>query len=361
MERVQRIFCAVQGKQYPNASKLARELEVSAKTVQRDLAFMRERLQLPLEWDAQRNGYWFTQELASLPSLQITEGEVLALFVAQRALNQYRATPFEGPLRSAFLRLAEQMKDLVTFSPVDLDQYVSFAHSGAMVADLEVFRRVMQALLEERELTFTYQKLQSRRAERRVVQPWHMACIENRWYLFGQDLGRGALRCFHLGRIREVVETGAVFRRPKDFSPARELAQAFGVFRGTGNFRIRLRFDEFGARLVREGRWHESQEIEEEDGGLVLTLRLGALEEIERWVLSFGAHVRVLEPAALRDRVKAAAREMAADYSEGPAWALEVREGMEGEPTVQQFFSLFHALERDRDHPGQLQLELGRN
>ena len=69
----------------------------AAKTVHRDMEFMRDRLGLPIEYDAARPGYYYTQEVSGFPSLQITEGELFALLVAEKALQQYRGTNFENP------------------------------------------------------------------------------------------------------------------------------------------------------------------------------------------------------------------------------------------------------------------------
>ena len=44
------------------------------------------------------------------------------------------------------------------------------------------------------------------------------------------------------------------------------------------------------------------------DDGIELTLELGSLEEVKRWVLSGGGHARVLEPKELAEQVKAAAK-----------------------------------------------------
>lgn len=94
----------IQAGDYPNATVLAEKLEVSLKSIRRDLEFMRNRLGLPLAYDDHRWGYYYTEEVSSFPSLQITEGELFALLVAEKALQQYRGTPFEKPLRSAFQR-----------------------------------------------------------------------------------------------------------------------------------------------------------------------------------------------------------------------------------------------------------------
>ncbi len=344
---------------YPNATTLGSKLEVSTKTIQRDLRTMREDMGFPVEWDAEANGYFYThKDFSTIPFLQIPEGAALALFVSHQALAQYRGTPFEGPLQTAFLHLAEQMQDLVTFSPVDLKQYVTFSHTGRAITRLEIYDAIMHALLDQKTLKFLYRKLNSTRAEQRTVQPLHLACINNQWYLFGKDIRRRAVRTFVLGRIQKILETGEPFDRPADFSPAELLANSFGVFEGVGDHRVVLEFDSFGAQLVRERHWHDSQEIEEKpDGGLVLKLRLGALEEFDRWVLSFGEHVRVRQPAELKKRVRAAARKMA-----GLGEGLGVTEPLVGydpeRPEELQALLFEFAASSMREHPGQLDLPL---
>jgi predicted DNA-binding transcriptional regulator YafY len=62
---------------------LARELEVSSKSIQRDLDFKRDRFGLPIEYDGGRFGYFYTEPVSSFPALQITEGELFALMVAE--------------------------------------------------------------------------------------------------------------------------------------------------------------------------------------------------------------------------------------------------------------------------------------
>src|SRR6185503_5026894 len=102
LERMLRIHRAIQTGKYPNATALAGELEVSTKSIYRDIEFMRDRLELPLEFEVAQNGFHYTQEVGSFPTLQITEGELFALLVAEKALQQYRGTTFEKPLLSAF-------------------------------------------------------------------------------------------------------------------------------------------------------------------------------------------------------------------------------------------------------------------
>src|SRR3954454_5765727 len=154
LERMMRLHSALKARQFPNCRKIAERLEVSAKTIQRDIDFMRYRLGLPIEYDSVRFGFYYSEEVTSFPNIEVSEGEIAALFVAQKALAQYRGTPFERPLQSAFRKITDSLKDRVSFSWSEMEEAISFHSVGASVADLELFEIVSQAVLRSVELTF---------------------------------------------------------------------------------------------------------------------------------------------------------------------------------------------------------------
>jgi len=274
-------------------------------------------MDLPIEFDFRRNGFHYTAPVENFPMVQVTEQELIALFVAEKALAQYKGTPFEKPLHGAFQKLTEGLTDKVTFHWSDLDSAISFRSIGTTVADLELFETVSRAALRSQELEFQYRKLGSPRHELRRAQPYHLGCIENQWYLFGFDLERQQIRTFVLSRMKEVHPTGKRFTRPADFSITKHLGDSFGVFSDSGKPQeIHIRFDEFAARLVRERRWHPSQRIKDlADGGIELTMKLGSLPEVQRWVLSWGEHAQVLAPESLRRELSATARALREFYT----------------------------------------------
>src|SRR5438046_439627 len=116
LERMLRIHRAIQAGKYPNATALAGELEVSAKSIYRDIEFMRDRLDLPIEFDGARNGFHYTQEIGSFPTLQITEGELFALLVSGKAVQQYRVVTFEKLVLSAFKKMAAELPDSISLN-----------------------------------------------------------------------------------------------------------------------------------------------------------------------------------------------------------------------------------------------------
>ena len=316
LARMMQLHAQLQARKFPNCRKLAHELEVSEKTIQRDIEFMRYQLGLPIEYDQLHFGFVYTEPVTSFPNIQVSEGEIVALFVAQKALQQYRGTPFELPLRAAFNKIGHGLKDRITFSWSELDAAISFRPVGQSVADLEVFELLSRAVLESAEVEFQYRKLRSRAAEMRRVRPYHLACVDNQWYLFGFDRVRQQVRTFALPRIDNPRRTGARFKRPANFSIGKFLDSSFGVFQSDGRNKVRIRFQRFAAQLVRERVWHHSQKLRElRDGRLELQLQLGSLEEIERWILSWGEEAEVLEPARLRQRLLEVGKKFVSEYS----------------------------------------------
>ena len=311
LERMQRLHDLLSNEQPVNCQQLGKDFEVSYKTIQRDLDFMRDRLNLPIEYDPTRYSFRYTEKVEAFPLLQVSEGEILALFVAQKVLAQYHGTPFEKTLGSAFQKLTGALKETVSFDLGEWGSDYSFRVTGASAADLEVFRLLARAIVQRQEISFSYQPLRATVPETRTVHPYHLANIDNAWYLLAHDPQRAQIRTFALPRIQKPALTKKTFDRPRGFSAEKELKGGFGVFSGTGKFCIKVRFDSFAARLVRERDWHPTQKIREiKGGGIELEMTLGALEEIERWILSWGNHAKVLSPKALTDSVQKRVRSM---------------------------------------------------
>jgi predicted DNA-binding transcriptional regulator YafY len=318
LARMMRLHSLLQSRRFPNCRKVADELEVSTKTVQRDIDFMRYSMRLPIEYDQMHFGFYYTEPVSSFPNVEISQGELIALYIGQKALAQYKGTSFEAPLSSAFQKIADGLRDKISFSWTELDSAVSFRSTGRTVADLHVFEALSNAVVKTFEIRFDYKKLGARGHEERAVQPYHLACIESLWYLFGFDLDREQLRTFALPRIRNVRVSKTKFRRPADFSIGNLLEKSFGVFSkpSKGKINVRIRFDAFSGQLVQERLWHRSQKMKHLAGGrLELSLTLGNLEEIERWILSWGSHAEVLTPAELKTRVAKTAAALTKTYS----------------------------------------------
>lgn len=309
LERMMRIHQAISAGKYPNATKLAAEIEVVTKTIHRDIEFMRDRLGLPIEYDGRKYGYYYTEEVSAFPTLQITEGELVALLIAEKALQQYRGTHFEKPLLSAFKKMESSLPDTISLNFADWDQSISFRTSVEPILDLEVFDTLAKATAAHQQLQITYRKPGGKQTETRTIDPYHLANINGEWFLFGFDHLRKDIRTFVPSRVQSIEPTGKTFERPEKFSVEKILRDSFGVHSGAGEHNVVIRFDSMAADFIREKRWHPSQKLTElKDGGVELHLKLSSLGEIQRWILGWGGSAIVVQPKELVVSVHDAAK-----------------------------------------------------
>ena len=308
LERMMRIHQALVSGSYPNATRLAAEIEVVTKTIHRDIEFMRDRMGLPIEYDGRKYGYYYTEEVSAFPTMQITEGELVALLIAEKALQQYRGTNFEKPLMSAFKKMESSLPDTISLNFADWEQSISFRTSVEPILDLELFDSLAKATASHKQLQLTYRKPGSKQTETRVVDPYHLANINGEWFLFGFDHLRKDIRTFVPSRVQSAEPTGKTFPRPEKFSVEKMLRDSFGVRSGAGDYSVIIRFDPVAADFIREKRWHPSQKLLElRDGGVEIQLKLSSLGEIQRWVLGWGGSATVVAPDELIKSVREAA------------------------------------------------------
>ena len=105
--RLLKIDEMIRAKRFPTVRSLAKEFEVSKRTVERDIEFLRDRYEAPIEYDHSKCGYVYTQETFFLKSLFLTDEELFSAAVFEKALRQYRNTPIEGRLKAVFAKLTE--------------------------------------------------------------------------------------------------------------------------------------------------------------------------------------------------------------------------------------------------------------
>ena len=292
------------------ATELARECEVDVRTAYRDMDLLRDDWRVPLEFDRERGSYRLTGPVGELPPITLSQGELIALYFAEKVLRQYRGTPFEPDLVSAFRKMQELLPEDVRVSPDSLDAYLSLDLGPLHVPDAAVFRDVLAARRLRRRIAIRYRSLNSNRTSDRRVHPYHVFNNRGDWYVAGWDETRRALRIFAMHRIRRCTLTTEPFDIPRGFQFKRYMADAFAIVKGGRPVDVAIRFAPRQARWIRERQWHRTARIQESlDGSLVLRLRVAETTEIQRWVLQFGAEAEVLKPASLR---RAVAAELAA-------------------------------------------------
>ena len=150
LARMLRIHERLKGDRFPNCSQLALDLDVATKTVQRDIDFMRDRMDLPIEFDFRRNGFHYTSPVENFPTVQVTEQELIALFVAEKALAQYKGTPFEKPLHAAFQKLTGSLPEPLTNPLFSIRQgWIIGIALWAVAVECLLVRRVQRRVVGE--------------------------------------------------------------------------------------------------------------------------------------------------------------------------------------------------------------------
>src|SRR4051794_2183313 len=156
MARVELIRAKISEGTYPNSNSLARDLECSRRTIKRDLALMQDQLNLPMEFDLKKNGWYFTKPVPFFPSIPLTEREIVGLFVAQKGIEQYKGTALEPVLAGAFRKMTAGLDDSVKYSLGNLDEVVSIRPLAPGDADIEKFQLLAKAIREKQVVKFLY-------------------------------------------------------------------------------------------------------------------------------------------------------------------------------------------------------------
>jgi len=312
LERILHIHQAVLAGEFPTATGLAREMEVDRRTITRDITFMRDRWELPLEYDATRRGFIYTGPVDAIPGAVITEGELFSVLIAEKSLQQYRGTVFERQLKRAFDKISDMMPESVTINLDEWGQSVTFRNTGIPKQDIETFDILARGVTRQRQMEILYRKPRAKKAEKRIVDPHHLACIDGEWYLFAFDHKRRDIRVFKPTRMEEISMTGKTFERRKSFSLEKHLRGAFGVFTGDTAFDVIIRFSPEITDYIREKEWHQSQKLKELKGGAVeLRMQLTSLVEIQRWVMGWSGEATVLQPPELVKSIREAGQALA--------------------------------------------------
>ena len=171
-------------------------------------------------------------------------------------------------------------------------------HNAANEQESELLRQLRRAILERRRVRFRYHtRSREGAAQTREADPYGLVNFSGAWYLVAHDHLRHGLRHFRLERIETLALLDKHFARPPDFR------MEPGDLERDRLLVVRVLFDHDVARWVRESRnFFVTQEKDTPDG-LLVTLRVREVSDILPWVLSWGAHVRVLEPDDLRQQV----------------------------------------------------------
>jgi predicted DNA-binding transcriptional regulator YafY len=294
---------------YPNTTTLARDYETSIPTISRDIGFMRDMLDAPIEYDYQHKGYYYSEKTFRLPATFTSADEMMALGMAKTLLSLYRNTPIYDAARHLVESITAPLMD-----PKHTEWYeerIVVPPVPSVSIAPEIWRTISDALRENRILTFEYRSTWYEEYLSRQVHPWQLLFDNGSWYLYAYSEERSGPRMFSLSRMRKVALMDKNFTLPVDYDfRTRNDGSYFGVYSGEKKQRFRIAFYGDAAMRIQERHWAADQVIKENKDGIEISFISSQYGKVLELVLANGRDALPLEPAELVEEWRDNARGM---------------------------------------------------
>ena len=304
----------VRQKKYPNATSLADQFEISAKTAQRDIDFMRDRLLCPLDYDSRQKGYYYDDDTFSLPMVYLSSEELSSLLIARKMLQDISGGAIGDEISSIVDKITNILKkhSAVTDHIEDAFSFQLIEYSPAPEA---VFKTVLEGCLKKKCLWFAYYSPATEEKSERTFEPYHLLNYMGTWHTIGYCHLRKEIRDFALSRISEAKVLTESFKIPADFDFKRYFLSTFGLYKGKSAKEVTLRFTPEKSKWIKDQIWHKDQKVTPlKDGSLEISFPVSDFSEIKREILKHGDQVEVIRPRTLRDLIRAEAEKIAKIY-----------------------------------------------
>ncbi|MBM4129046.1 MAG: WYL domain-containing protein [Nitrospira sp.] len=304
----------VKSRGYPNATSLSKEFEISIKTSQRDIEFMRDRLNCPMVYDKSKKGYYYADDTFSLPMVYLSSEELLSLLIAKKMLQDISSGSVAREISSAVDKITCILKKYLVSADV-INGGISFQLIEYSPAPEETFKAVLASCIKRRSLTFIYFSPLRNEKTIRTVDPYHLLNYMGTWHLIAYCHERKDLRNFVLARMSDVRLLDDTFTIPKSLDANAYLQSAFGIFKGRQTKQIILRFSPDISKWIAGQVWHRDQKVRRlRDGSLELCFPVANFAEIKMEILKYGSGVEVIRPKVLRDLIREEAKKIARIY-----------------------------------------------
>ena len=302
--RLLRLLTTLQSRRTWPGSELAARLEVTPRTLRRDVEKLRS-LGYAVEATAGHGGGYRLGTGTSLPPLLLDDEEAIAVAVALRSATD----TFAGVAETA-VRVLVKLEQLL---PQRLRRRVGAiqAMTVSVHAAPDRLTRLAGACRDCERVEFDYRS-RTGAATRRRVEPLRLAhAAGRRWYLVAYDLDRGAWRTFRVDRIQGDVQVGPRFvPREMPGDVAAYVAESLASSGGRYEARVRIAGtrEELAARVPG---WVGILEPLDE-GACVLRVSAETIEGLVCHLLLCGEPFELIDPPALAPEIRAVARRLEA-------------------------------------------------
>lgn len=303
VHRLLRLITLLQSGRPRSVADLMEELEVSRRTVFRDLNML-ELAGVPYYHEA-GSGYRIGRGFF-LPPISLTVPETLGLMMLSKTAGAQRNRPLTAPALSAIHKLVSTVPEPIRSVCGEMMTHVSVNPGGDIVGEREQqhYGTLQQCIDDRRACRVRYRSPVEDGPMELEVHPYALHFAARAWYVFGHSCKHEEVRVFKLARIEELELLQRRFDRPEDFSIEAKLGNAWQLIPEGRQYTVELEFSAKVGQNVAEVRWHPSQQHELlADGRCVMRFNIDGLNEIAWWICGYADQVIVKKPRELRKRV----------------------------------------------------------
>ena len=301
MNRIDRLFAillTLQHKRRVRAHDLARQFEISKRTIYRDMSALNQMgipiASLPGEGFELLEGYY-------VPPLMFKEEEAVALTLGLRLLTQQTAGSLTHSADSALSKIKVVLPDPIRARSEALTNIIGFITPDQKFdLDEPQLLVIQNAIHERRVLHIRYHGYQRDQRTERDVEPHRLFYADGTWYLEGYCRLRKDVRAFRLSRIETMTSIKGTFKKIRAGQPEKPKKLV-----------IKIRFSPGIVRWVHERQHYGFQREETLPGGVVMTYTVHDRSEITPWIMSWGHEAEVLSPRDLRTSLRETAKKLA--------------------------------------------------
>jgi predicted DNA-binding transcriptional regulator YafY len=282
------------------------QLEISLATFKRDLAKLRDRLNMPIEFDRDLGGYVLVvaQDKEELPGLWFSQDEILALLTIHNMLTQLEPGLLGPKLQPLQTRLNEMLMQQ-GLDTQTLTERIRLMHAGKRRLALKSFEAIAKATLNRRQVHIHHLNRQNGKIVERDISPQQLVHYRDNWYVDAWCHLRREVRSFSVDAIVQAQPLDAVAKE-LDADLLRTIMQSgYGIFGGQASEWARLKFSPDRARWVQHEQWHPEQRgALHADGSYTLELPYADDRELMGDILRHGSEVQVLSPKGLIENIR---------------------------------------------------------
>jgi predicted DNA-binding transcriptional regulator YafY len=293
-------------------------LGVSRATLKRDLVYMRDRFNAPIEYVRESNGYRFGKPRAGpryeLPGLWFNATEIYTLLTTLQLLGNLQP----GLLGTQVPALIDRLRAILgsgDHSWKEVEKRIRIFQPERREGDAAWFSVIAAALLKRSRLFIRHYNRNEDRLTEREVSPQRLVHYRDNWYLDAYCHLREDLRSFAVDAIQNAVLKDTNAKEVPKAELDEYLGSGYGIFAGRKVEWATLKFTPKAARWVSAQHWHPDERHRvEKDGSYVLEIPYADDRELVMEIMKFGPDVEVLGPAALRKHVSDLHKEAARRY-----------------------------------------------